>query len=235
MLEKFIEIAKCYDLSVENVLSVALNRYGILVDGIQDNRLRFNLELLDSKKKTYFAVCVNTYPNSPFRLINNVLYLETKPVGKVTEIEKDTCLSTYFRNNKKVITFNSNSRSKCAGCKFCGTYSLSDDDVMEFDTEENIHNYFIQLLKDNNIESMKNIENVTICTGCFVKEDKLIEHLLLVNEAFKKMDFMGSINYIGSQLRDFNKIKTEIRDELSKYLYEETECKPMIIAVVQEV
>ena len=54
---------------------------------------------------------------------------------------------------------------------------------------------------------MKSIENVTICTGCFVKEDKLIEHLLLVNEAFKKMDFMGSINYIGSQLRDFNKIK----------------------------
>ena len=207
MLEKFIEIAKFYNLSVENVLSIALNRYGILVDGIKDNRLRFNLELLDSKKKTYFAVCVNTYPNSPFKLINNVLYLENEPVGKVTGIEKDTCLSTYFRNNKKVITFNSNSRSKCAGCKFCGTYSLSDDDVMEFDTEENIHNYFIQLLKDNNIESMQSIENVTICTGCFDTEDKLIEHLLLVNETFKKMGFMGSINYIGSQLRDFNKIK----------------------------
>ncbi len=34
---------------------------------------------------------------------------------------------------------------------------------------------------------------------------------------------------------DFNKIKIEIRTELSKYLYDETECKPMIIAVVQEV
>ena len=34
---------------------------------------------------------------------------------------------------------------------------------------------------------------------------------------------------------DYNKIKTEIRSELSKYLYEETGCKPMIIAVVQEV
>lgn len=34
---------------------------------------------------------------------------------------------------------------------------------------------------------------------------------------------------------DYNKIKTEIRDELSKYLYDSTECKPMIIAVVQEV
>ena len=34
---------------------------------------------------------------------------------------------------------------------------------------------------------------------------------------------------------DFNQIKVEIREELSKYLYGETECKPMIIAVVQEV
>lgn len=39
-----------------------------------------------------------------------------------------------------------------------------------------------------------------------------------------------SPNYV-----DYNKIKTEIRDELSNYLYGETECKPMIIAVVQEV
>ncbi len=39
-----------------------------------------------------------------------------------------------------------------------------------------------------------------------------------------------SNNYI-----DFNNIKTEIRDRLSKYFYIETECKPMIIAVIQEV
>ena len=34
---------------------------------------------------------------------------------------------------------------------------------------------------------------------------------------------------------DYNQIKVEIREELSKYLYQETECKPMIIAVIQEV
>ena len=34
---------------------------------------------------------------------------------------------------------------------------------------------------------------------------------------------------------DYNKIKNEIREELSRYLYSETGCKPMIIAVVQEV
>lgn len=41
-------------------------------------------------------------------------------------------------------------------------------------------------------------------------------------------------NIVNNQV-DYNKIKTEIRSELSNYLYEQTECKPMIIAVVQEV
>ena len=34
---------------------------------------------------------------------------------------------------------------------------------------------------------------------------------------------------------EYNKIKNEIREELGNYLYQETECKPMIIAVVQEI
>ena len=34
---------------------------------------------------------------------------------------------------------------------------------------------------------------------------------------------------------EYTKIKTEIREEVGKYLYNETECKPMIIAVIQEV
>ncbi len=34
---------------------------------------------------------------------------------------------------------------------------------------------------------------------------------------------------------DFNKIKLGIRDKLGKYFYNETECKPMILVVIQEV
>lgn len=34
---------------------------------------------------------------------------------------------------------------------------------------------------------------------------------------------------------DYNSIKVQIRESLSKYFYNETECKPMIIAVIQEV
>ncbi len=39
-----------------------------------------------------------------------------------------------------------------------------------------------------------------------------------------------SNNYV-----EFNKIKTGIRDELGKFLYLETECKPMIITVISEI
>ncbi len=40
---------------------------------------------------------------------------------------------------------------------------------------------------------------------------------------------------IDNQKLDYNNIKNEIRDRLGKYFYRETECKPMVITVIQEV
>ena len=34
---------------------------------------------------------------------------------------------------------------------------------------------------------------------------------------------------------DYTKIKNDVREKLGKYFYKETECKPMIITVIQEV
>ena len=110
-------------------------------------------------------------------------------------------------NNKKAITLNSNSRSKCVGCKFCGTYSLSEDDAVDFSTEDKIQQYFETLLKVNNIQDMSGIENITVCTGCFKNEDALVDHLLTLREGTGNLGFNGSINYIGSQLRDYDKVK----------------------------
>lgn len=42
-------------------------------------------------------------------------------------------------------------------------------------------------------------------------------------------------NNIKPNYVDFNKIKMTIRDKVGKYFYEQTECKPMILIVVQEV
>lgn len=207
MLDYFENLAILYNVHIQNVVAIALNRYGIICKELDDNRLRFNLRILGEEKPTFFAVCVNTYLDSPFELRNDKLYLEDVVVGEVSNIEKDTCTSTYFRNNKKAITLNSNSRSKCVGCKFCGTYSLSEDDAIDFSSPDKVQEYFGNLLKANNIPSMRNIENITVCTGCFENEDALVKHLLDLRKGTENLDFNGSINYIGSQLRDYDKIK----------------------------
>ena len=63
----------------------------------------------------------------------------------------------------------------------------------------------------------------------YVKDSKeMIEEIKKIS--LKVIERNVTPNYI-----DYNRIKQEIREELSKYLYQETECKPMIIAVVQEI
>ena len=54
-------------------------------------------------------------------------------------------------------------------------------------------------------------------------------------EEIKKISLAVIERNITTNYVDFNNIKNEIREDLGKYLYQETECKPMIIAVIQEV
>jgi ribonuclease J len=52
----------------------------------------------------------------------------------------------------------------------------------------------------------------------------------IANISLEKIKENINPNYV-----DFNKIKNAIREDVGKYLYYETECKPMIITVIQEV
>jgi ribonuclease J len=63
----------------------------------------------------------------------------------------------------------------------------------------------------------------------YVKEniDLIKESEKIVNEVITENT---KVNFI-----DFNKIKLGVRDKLGKYFYQETECKPMILVVIQEV
>ena len=63
----------------------------------------------------------------------------------------------------------------------------------------------------------------------YVKENaNLIEEMKRIS--LEVIEENTTDNYV-----EYNKIKVSIRERLSKYLYEETECKPMIITVIQEV
>ena len=63
----------------------------------------------------------------------------------------------------------------------------------------------------------------------YIKDSKeMIDNIKKISLDIIKKNI--SNNYV-----DYNNIKLEIREELSRYFYNETECKPMIIAVIQEV
>lgn len=63
----------------------------------------------------------------------------------------------------------------------------------------------------------------------YVKDSKeMIEEIKKISEGI-------ILDNVTDNFIEYNIIKNEIRTELSKYLYEETGCKPMIIAVIQEV
>lgn len=57
----------------------------------------------------------------------------------------------------------------------------------------------------------------------------------LLNEIKKQCVTIINKNIVESKHVEYNKLKMALRENLGKYLYKETECKPMIITVFQEV
>ncbi|MBQ9023584.1 MAG: ribonuclease J [Bacilli bacterium] len=97
-----------------------------------------------------------------------------------------------------------------------------------------------ELLSDNGI--------VIICTTLDKKTKEikagpevLTRGFIYVKESTEMIEKMKEIslevinNNISNNYVEFNKIKNGIREELGKYLYAETECKPMIITVITEI
>lgn len=197
-IEEFKRLSKKYNIGVEDIVLIALNVYGV---NIEDSSPRIRLKLvLDTKKGEEFYFGLPNRVESCFEIKNNILYLEGNRVAIITNIENDDCASSYYRKNKTVIMLNSNSRSKCNGCKFCpNNLELnSEDDSLVSNIK--LRKHFINMLNKAGHKDMSNIERVTICTGCFGDEKRLVNHIQIVNDVLVEMNFKGYLHYIGSEI-----------------------------------
>ena len=110
----------------------------------------------------------------------------------------------------------------------------SNDDIGELvikDREMLSENGIVLISATLNKEDKKVLVGPEVTTRGFIyiKDSKE-----MIDEV-KKISLNIIENNTNNNYVDYNNIKLEIRDNLSKYFYNETECKPMIIAVIQEV
>lgn len=195
----------------EDVLLIALNASGVKYQGVENDRGRF-VATFPNGRQYLLALTISNNPFSPFELIDGSLLFDGEVIATTSEMEKDTCTDSYWRGDKKHLTLNSNSRSNCKGCAFCGTYSLEDDDkaLTKPEALRRKAQLLHEALQEESRGGLSSLESVGVVTGCFPNEEKLVEHLMMIREVFSEFGFDGEIRYIGSQLRSFEAMKRVI-------------------------
>lgn len=203
MLKNLLEaknLCKKYEIPVEDIILIALNCDGVNSDK-NYKRIRFKLKLNSFLEEFYMALPI-IKTKSPFYLSSkdSKLFFNNEDIGAITEEELDTCDSTYFRRSKTELTLNSNSRSLCKGCKFCGTYVQGANDSNDLTTKEMLRVKLEEIIEENKMNNLSNIFEVAVCTGCFPNKNETLNHLIMIREVLEEYNFKGELKYIGSQI-----------------------------------
>ncbi|ERJ92325.1 hypothetical protein [Treponema lecithinolyticum] len=194
-----------YNIPIDEIFILLINLLGVEAD-VSCSRIRFNI-LLNSGIRTFLAVCVNT-TDTPFSIKSNEVMFDERVIGRITDLEEDTCTNSYFRKNNTALTLNSNSRSTCVGCNFCGTYSLIPDDVYNLNGYSSLKRHLKDCITSINQNDFSGIDYVTIVTGCFPNEEAVVSHLMQLHKALESLNFSGTIGYLGFQLQSYNALSS---------------------------
>lgn len=199
---KIKELSRKYKVPKEDILLIGLNCCGVDSDA-SFVRIRFNLKLKTVPHEK-FHLCVPVLRSeTPFYLScrESKLYFNGEVIGEVTNVENDTSDPIYFRRRGTVLTLNSNSRSSCTGCKFCGNVLLEPKDRYDLTSKDNLMLFLQEFCKKFRMSSLSHVIQITLSTGCFDNEKEVLEHLLMIKEVFSYFGFTGEIRYIGCEIR----------------------------------
>lgn len=191
-------LSREHQVPAEDVLLIALNSCGLKSD-LPHPRLRFKLRLHSRPEETLFLILSLGRDNSPFSLVDNTILFENAPIATVVEAENDDVVLGYLRCNKQVLTLNSNARSTCTGCVFCPN-TLENANDPRLSVMDDIENYLSMLCAEEGWQDLSHLTSVAVCTGCFIHEDKAIDHLERVREVLTRFGSKAEIRFLTSVL-----------------------------------
>jgi len=200
-------LAEKYGVPLEDVLFIALNVNGVSLE-CDYNRMRMafhlaNDSLFEYAKQRgeldyYFALPVNQ--NSPFVIVDNVLFLQDIIIGQAIGPTEDICDSHYPRRKGTSLNINPNSRTSCRGCQFCYTAYQVPHDRKRLECAIDLRDFFEDWMLKYDLANLSHLIQVSVVTGCYESGDEVCQFLQILRKILAEYKFAGKVFYLGSQI-----------------------------------
>lgn len=223
-------LARKHDVPLEDILFTDMSLSGVFFS-LPYIRIRFEFIPEDSfcfensierKIENYFFALPVSY-NSLYRIEGNRLMMNGRLLGLVKNVREDTCDSSYVRRKGTVFVFNPVPKSSCSGCKFCHTIKQTGKEEESLLVKGKIRQFLNSWMNQNSLSGLSHLIQVSVVTGCFGSEKKVIEHLKILRDLFYDFDFQGKILYYGSEITSEKGID-ELKNLRPITLYFSVEC-----------
>lgn len=210
------QTALTHNVPMEDALLIAVNLFGISSEHSERHRARVNLRLVRRPATPWQVIVPLNRPSSPFLLQGDELQLDGKVVAHVERIDADEAVGGYFRNGGRAATLNPNARSRCVGCGWCpNTLEAAADPRMQED--QGLDALLRALSEQHPRRNLAELEEVTVSTGCFEREEAAIAHLTALRPALERAGVTARIGFLTSVLRSDEAFET-IASQVSPFV-----------------
>jgi hypothetical protein len=207
------DLSDRYQIPQEDIFLIALNACGLRSPDIK-SRMRFYLRLARRPEEQFYFI-LPFRQDSPFEFAQDRILFQGEQIAEVETAENDDAVLSYFRNDRKVLTLNSNARSQCVGCAFCYTV-LQDESDPRLRLMDDLHAY-LTLIKDTmGWHSLAPLNTLAVCTGCFHYENLAIDHLKIIKDILKASSSEANLHFLSSVLRTPSAFK-RVQQELAPF------------------
>jgi hypothetical protein len=208
---QLINLSKKFRINEEDILLIAVNSSGVR-SSLAHARMRFRFRLRWRPEEQFRLSLPLGRSLSPFELREDALLFNDSIIADVDALEDDDSVIGYFRKNEKVLTLNSNVRSSCTGCVFCPNLLEGPSDP-RLAVLEDLSAAFSMLQAERGWTDFSHLEEVNLCTGCFLHEKAAIDHLITVRRALEKHHSKAQIGLLASVVtseQGFNRIASDV-------------------------